>query len=172
MSNRGFTVIEALFVIALGTLIMALAVPSFVEILAKSRHGSAVRRLVTDVREARSQAITTGWEYRVIGYDAGASSSRHNQYRVLARRSTAVDWPDEDVEPFASETQIAGRWVDLASDYPGVGVDASATRFEVTFDSRGTAPDAEDAFNPLRLVADDGLSSSLTVSVVGGIRVE
>lgn len=171
-SNRGFTVLEALFAITLGAMVIALAVPSFVEILGRSRHGSAVRRLVSDLREARAQAIATGWEFRVVGYDSGASSEHHNQYRILARRSSAVAWPDEEAAPFASDTQKAERWVDLVSDYPGVEFDSEDTSFEVTFDSRGTAPGASDTFNPLRLVGPNGTERSLTVSVVGGIRVE
>jgi prepilin-type N-terminal cleavage/methylation domain-containing protein len=172
MSRRGFTVMELMVAVALGAILAAMAAPGFVEMVRRGRQFSAVRRVVSDLRDARSRAISTGWEYRVVGYDADTTGDRPNQYRVLARRSTAVAWPGEEDAPFQSDTQLAARWVDVAAEYPGVRFDSEDTRFELTFDSRGTAADASDDFNPLRVIGHDGLESSLTVSVVGGIRAE
>jgi type II secretory pathway pseudopilin PulG len=163
---------ELIVVIALVGILMAFAMPAFVEIFDRMHHDAAVRRITSDVREARSQAISMGWEYRVIGYRADAVNVRKNQYRVLARRSSAVSWPAENAATFASDTQRAGSWVDITEDYPGVDLDADVTRFQVTFDSRGAAPGAPAEFNPVRLIHHKGLETALTVSVIGGIRVE
>ena len=71
VSKNGFSVIELLVAIALGAIVITIAVPGFTETVRRTRHGSAVRRVVSDLREARSEAIATGWEYRVVGYDIG-----------------------------------------------------------------------------------------------------
>ncbi len=157
---------------ALGAIVLAVAVPSFDAVLDRMRLNTAMRQVLSDVREARSQAISMGWEYRIVGYDTDATVARRNQYRVFARRSAAVDWPDEDVVPFVSDTTRAGAWVDVGSAYPGVEMDAGQTRFVLTFDARGTAPGAAAAFNPLRLTGEDGMETSVSVSVVGGLEVQ
>lgn len=172
MSRKGFTVLELLIAIAIGAIVISVAVPSFFEVMQRNRHGAAVRRVVNDLREARSKAIATGWEVRVVGYSADDSGDHANQYRVFARRSSAVDWPDEDATAFETSTQLAGSWFDLTSHYSDVDFVVEDDRFEVTFDSRGAAPAADDAFNPVLVVNDEGLSSSLTVSVVGGITIQ
>ena len=108
----------------------------------------------------------------MVGYDSDEAGNRRNHYRLLARRSSAFDWPGEEDAPFQTDTQLAARWVDVTSEYPGVTFDGPAARFEITFDYRGTAQGADTTFNPLRLVGDHGREASLTVSVVGSIRVE
>jgi len=172
MASKGFTLIEMMVVIALAAILMAFAVPAFVQTYDRMHHDAAVRRLASDVREARSKAIAMGWEYRIVGYRGDATSARKNQYRVLARKSGAVAWPDEEAATFVSDTQRASNWINVAEDYPNVDIEAGVSRFEVTFDSRGAAPDAPADFNPVRVVHKTGLESEITVSVVGGVRIQ
>ncbi len=172
MSAKGFTVLEVLVAMAVGSVVIMIAVPALNEVVRRARHGAAVRRVLDDVREARSRAIRTGWEYRLVGYDSDETGARRNQYRILARQSTAVAWPGEEDAPFESSTQLALSWIDVASEYPGIDFDSTSARFQLTFDPRGTAPDASTSFNPLHVRGPDGLDVSLTVSVVGGARVE
>ena len=172
MCKKGFTFLEFLVALAIGAMVIVVGVPTLSEVVRRSRHGSAVRKVLSDVRDARARAIATGWEYRVVGYDSDELGTRRNQYRTLARRSSAVAWPDEEVAPFLSNTQMASRWVDVAASYTGISLDTTGPRFEVTFDSRGTAPGAAADFNPLRVKGSGGLEASLTISVVGGARAE
>ena len=172
MRERGFTVLELLIAIAIGAILIAVAIPSFLEIVRKGRHGSAVRRVVSDLREIRSDAISTGWEYRIVGYTAAEDGDRRNQYRIFARRSSSTGWPDEEVAPLQTATQMASRWISLEDEYPGVEFEQDSDRFEVTFTSRGSAPGASSTFNPLHLVDDKGHDIQLNVSIAGAIRVE
>jgi prepilin-type N-terminal cleavage/methylation domain-containing protein len=172
MSQRGFTVLELLLAVGLGAILIAIAVPSFLEIVRKGRHGSAVRRVVSDLREIRSDAISTGWEYRIVGYSTAEDGDRRNQYRIFGRRSSSIDWPDEETAPLRTATQMAGRWISLEDEYPGVDFEGDADRFEVTFNSRGSAPGASSTFNPLHLTDDKGHDIAVNVAIAGSIRVE
>src|SRR6185295_1181769 len=112
------------------------------------------------------------WEYRVVGYTTKSTGLHASQYRVLGRQSSAVAWPAENAAPFASDTQRAKGWVDVGSQYPGVLLDGPDADFLVTFDSRGTAAGAGATFNPVQVLGKNGLTTSITVSVVGGIRAD
>ncbi len=169
--ENGFTLTELVFSVALGAIVLAVAVPAFDEILDRMRLNTAVRHVISDLREARSQAISMGWQYRIVGYDKDSGAFR-NQYRMLARRSAGVDWPDEDVAPFEDATRRASAWFDVGAAFGGVELDANGSRFELTFDARGTAPGAAAGFNPLVLTGDNGMQNTVTVSVVGGIEVQ
>jgi prepilin-type N-terminal cleavage/methylation domain-containing protein len=170
-SIHGFSVTEMLVALALGGLIMLVAVPGLWNILHRSRLDAAVRHVVADLHDARSRAITTGWEYRIVGFDTGSVTNR-NQYRLLGRATGSVSWPADTSAPLISSTQYAGSWVSLESMYRGVNLDYTAPRFEITFDSRGTAGAAAATFNPLRVVGRDGDQAQIRVSVVGGITVQ
>ena len=170
MSRKGFTLTELTLAMALVGITLAIALPAFSNVMRSARLNGAVRQLVSDVREVRSQAVATGWDYRIVGYrDAEASFS--NQYRVVARRSSA-SWPSDSAAPFRSDTQIAERWIDLASFHPGVTFSSSDPRFQVTFDSRGVSTDAATSFNPLQMIGADGESRSLNVSLIGRVTSE
>lgn len=170
MSRKGFTVAELLVALTIGGLVVAISLPAFMATLRRSRLNAAVRQVTSDLREARSQAITTGWEYRVVGFDGG-SMTRRNQYRSLGRSSTAGAWPDIDATPSRSDTQFAGTWTDIGVQFPGVALESEDEGFDVTFDARGAAPAAEDEFNPLTVSSVAG-ETTLTISVSGAIRIE
>lgn len=171
MRRNGFTLLEALVALTIAGLIAIIAIPALNETLQRSRLESATRKIVHDLQAARSQAITTGWEYRIVGFD-NSHGSQGNRYRMIARRRSSVAWPEDGDDPMRSTTQFAGQWIDVGSSFPGVTLNNSTTRFVLTFDSRGSAPKANAAFNPLKLVGQTGDQKSLTVSVVGGIKVQ
>lgn len=150
---------------------MLIAVPALSEILHRARLDGAVRQLAGEVNRARSRAVTTGWEYRVVGFD-GAASVNANAFRTLARRTSAVAWPADDAAQTLTSTQYAGPWVAIPEQYRGVSVDCDGTRFEVTFDARGTAAGAATTFNSVRLIGHNGLDKSVDVSVVGNVTVQ
>jgi prepilin-type N-terminal cleavage/methylation domain-containing protein len=169
MRQRGFSMIEVLVAVTIGGLIVLAGVPAMTNLVQRSRLDTATRELLSDVREARSRAITTGWEFSVIGFHATTGGSWRNQYRLIGRRSGAVAWPDTDDAPFSSATQFAGAWVDLTSRHSGVSLQPSATSFTLTFGPRGT-PTSTSGFAPL-VVANDNATRSLTVSTSGAVRI-
>lgn len=162
--------IELLVAVTIGGLIVLAGVPAMTNLLRRSRVETVTRQVLSDVREARSRAITTGWEFRVVGYHATTGGNWSNQYRLLGRRSSAFAWPDDDDAPFSSSNQYAGPWVDVSTQQAGVRLEPSATSFTLTFGPRG-APTSTTGFAPL-VVANDDVSRSLTVSTGGAVSVQ
>ena len=56
-SARGFTLIELMVVVALASVILTLAVPSFIGMLAKKRLEGLAQELGTDLQYARGEAV-------------------------------------------------------------------------------------------------------------------
>lgn len=55
--RRGFTIIEVIIVVAIGAILAAIAVPSMRELLNTTRQSSAVSLIVSDLNQARGEAI-------------------------------------------------------------------------------------------------------------------
>lgn len=96
----------------------------------------AVRRFLSDTRQARSNAVSLRWRYRIFGY-GDASVTRPNQYRIEGTSNTifpAASTPG----PFRTATQEASRWINLpGEDDPYAFNPGGATTFEITFDEAG-----------------------------------
>jgi hypothetical protein len=176
LQQRGFSSSELLEALALGAITLTISVLALSNTLRGSRVEAAAQHVVNDLREARSQAILRGWEYRVMGYNAGTSNARENQYRVLARRSSSASWPADSSAPFSSATQFAGEWIEVDGRYPGVRVTTTGAsppdQFGVTFDSRGAATELGGNFSPFEIAGDSGASKVLRVSPTGQVSVQ
>ncbi len=173
-SGRGYTLVEILIAVVMGAILAGLTIPAFLSFMQRNRLDAAVGQLVEHVREARSRATMTGWEYKVLGFNYGGGGSYKNQYRLMARSSSAVAWPADTVAPFQSATQMAGVWVNFDTAYPGVRVNPSdgTPRFWVSFNSRGVAYDIDGSFQPLQVTYQSGSSRNVRVYTSGTIRIE
>lgn len=172
MKQRGFTLTEALAVLAIGAVIVIAAVPSMFNAIKRSRLETAARTVASDVREARARSISSGWEYRVIGFHATTGGTRANQYRLLGRRSSATAWPANEAAVTSTSTQYAGAWVNIGLLFPRISLQPPAASFTLTFDSRGTSSDAATTFNPLTVAGYSGAQRTVTVSTVGSVRIQ
>lgn len=174
--QKGFTLGEVVVAVAILGMLAIIAVPSFSRALRRARVDVAVRHISKDLRQARSQAIKSGWEYRVVGFNAGTSDLHQNQYRLLARRSSAFAWPLDNAAPFVSDTLIAGAWTQVGLIYPGIAVSTSTpgapSRFGVTFDSRGAASELNGSFSPFEIAGSHSASRALRVSPTGRISIQ
>lgn len=172
--RQRFSLLELLIVVAIATILVGIAVPNFVGLMQTYRRDGAVHQITGDVRKARAEAIRAGWQYRIFGYNAGADSPYKNQYRRMARSSTAVGWPADTVASFQSATQIAEGWVDIDALYSGISLNPSdaTDEFSVAFDSRGVRIELDASFDPLVIVNEAGSTKSITVATVGTVRVE
>jgi Tfp pilus assembly protein FimT len=175
VKQAGTTLSETLIALAIGALLVLVAVPAFLSMIKISRLHAAARQAVGDLREARAQAIATGWECKLVGFGNASSDPNRNRYRVMARQSSGIAWPSDTAAPFKSSTQRVDPWMDLASAYPGVQLDPGGTstndRFEIVFDSRGSAIPSLNDFSPFRVVGS-GKPALITVTPPGGIVLQ
>jgi len=173
-SGRGYTLVEVLIVVVMAGIMAGLTIPAFLGFMQRSRLDAAVGQLVEHVREARSRATMTGWQYKVLGFNYGGGDPLKNQYRLMARSSGGVAWPGDTVAPFQSATQMAGVWVNLNNAYPGVRVNPldGSPRFWVAFDARGVAFDIDTSFQPLQVTYQMGDTRTVTVTTAGSVRIQ
>jgi prepilin-type N-terminal cleavage/methylation domain-containing protein len=172
--RQGFSVLELLIVMAVGLIMTGIVLPNFMKMLRSYRRDAAVNQIVGDLRKARAEAIRTGWQYRIYGFNYGSTNPFKNQYRVLGRSSAGAGWPGGTVAAFQNATQMAGSWVDMNKLYPGVRLNPSDTSddFWVAFDSRGVRIELEASFNPLSVVNAPETAKSVSVATVGSVKAQ
>jgi Tfp pilus assembly protein FimT len=168
-SQRGLSVVELIAVMTVAIALVLVSVPPLVEIARAARLRSAARRVVSDLQYARARAVSTGWQYRVAGFGAAASENA-NRYRIMARSLVSTDWPEPDVAPFQSDTQLVGEWVDLDDLFTGIALNADdPEEFGVTFDSAGAAIERSLNFDPLQVVNSIGAERFVSISAAGRV---
>jgi prepilin-type N-terminal cleavage/methylation domain-containing protein len=172
VGGKAYTLVELVVVVVILAVMVLAGLPFFLTTLRSARLDAAVRQFTTDVREARSQATLTGWQYRLAGYNVGGSGTYKNQYRLVGRSSGAVAWPDDTGPSFQSATQGVGPWVDFNRLYPGVRLNLAdgTPRFYASFDARGVAFELNS--HPFQLTAETGATRTVTVSAAGSVRVQ
>lgn len=171
--SAGFTLVELVVVVGIIVVMMAVGLPYFSSMIKGSRLDGASRQLVGDVREARSRATLTGWQYKIFGFKYGGGGANPNQYRIVGRSSTSVAWPSDTAQSFQSSTQMAGAWIDFTHEYPGVQLNASSgyASFYVSFNPLGVAFEINN-FSPLQITSDSGGSKSVTITPAGGVKIQ
>lgn len=166
--QKGFSLLESIVVFAIAAIVMGTILPNFIGFMRNYRRDGVVEQVVGDVRAARSNAVVTGWQYRIFGYNSGATSSYKNQYRIMARSSSAVAWPADTAAPMQSSTQMAGNWVNIPALYPNVNLNPAdgTPDFSVVFDSRGVRVALDPSFDPMVISSQAG-SKSIRISAAG-----
>jgi Tfp pilus assembly protein FimT len=164
-----------LVAVAIGALIIMIAVPAFRTMMDRQRLDTATRQMVNDLWNARSKAVSTGWEYKVIGFGNASTDTKKNQYRLLGRSSSAVAWPADTVATFTSATQSASAWTNLSTLQEGIqftpGGGGTNARFEIAFNPAGGLSVNSGDFNPFTMTVK-GTTKTIRVSVVGGVTAQ
>jgi len=73
VGQKGFTAIELLFVVAITGILLAIAVPSFSDLIARQRIAGAASDLSTDLMLARMEASRRGGRVTICASSDGAS---------------------------------------------------------------------------------------------------
>jgi prepilin-type N-terminal cleavage/methylation domain-containing protein len=166
---KGFTAVEVLVGLVVLAILTAVGLPLLTGSVADYRFRAAVNRIVADARLARQQAISTGWEYRLYGYNA-ASSTKPSQYRIEGRRDSSLTWPALTDGIFKSADREAGAWFDIGESYLGVRLNEGdpGADFWVSFNAKGAASGITTGFQPLRVKGRTGALKSIEVVVATG----
>jgi Tfp pilus assembly protein FimT len=177
IGRGGYTLVELVVVVGIIIVLTAIGLPFFTTMMQNSRLDAGTRQIAQDIREARSKATQTGWDYKIVGFNVGGSSTYKNQYRLLGRK-TGVAWPADTgpnfnfPSPPAGATQMAGPWINFNQLYQGVSLNPSVSTqsFYVSFNSRGAV--FESMSFPLTITLQSGGSRQVTVTSIGGVRTQ
>ncbi len=181
LGNKGMSLVELVAAVAVLGLLVGITMPSFLTMMRRSQVDAATRHILSDVQRARSLAITTGWEYRVFGFNSDSPSPFANQYRLMARSAGSCCWPADTAAPSApplTPNQIAGPWVNMNNEYPGALINpgdiAGQGLFFVAFNARGVRIELDPSFNPLNIRSDSvgAVTRSLNVSLPGIVTIQ
>ena len=145
--DSGFTMIELLIVVAMLGVLLAIAVPNYMDYLPKYRASGAARQLFTEMQTTKMKAISENNDY-VITFDTS-----NNSYRVY-------DDGDNDFASAGVESAELIKTVNIGDEFTGISFgyvagndpDGSAISGSVTFS--GTPPGI--IFRPTGLASQNG----------------
>jgi len=144
--KRGFTLVEMMIVIAVLTIIAAIAAPHFQTYMAQRRLNGAARLVMTDLMDARMKAVSENNQFKVFFLDT-------HQYKVL----------DDENNNGTEDTGETSVTKDIQSNYPGVTLSASA---HPIFYPRGTA------WGTTVTLTNTSGSKSVSVSTAGRVKIQ
>ena len=171
--QKGFTLIELVVVSGVLLIMVMIGLPQFTGMVLNSRLDASARQIAGDMRDARSLATKNGWQYQIVGYNAGGSTTYKNQYRLAGRANNTVAWPTPvaNGSSFQSSTQMAGEWINFNSLYQGISLNPANTApsFYVSFDSQGAVFEST---LPLTITLQSGGSRQVSVSLAGNVKIQ
>lgn len=175
VGRRGYTLIELVVVVGIIIVMLAAGLPFFTSMMKSSRLDAGTRQLAGDVRDARALATQSGWQYQIVGFNAGGGSTYKNQYRLLGRSSSAVAWPANTGPNIQTSTQMAGQWVNFNQLYSDVSLNPliGTTSFYVSFNSQGVAFEWTPSSDPwMTLTSQSGGSRYLRITSAGSVKIQ
>jgi len=130
----GFSAAEFLVVLSVLAILATVSLPIFAATFKNARLSGAVRQLASDIRSARSLAVSKGGYYRL--------QTSNNSYRVEhcnpCTPPVSVSWPASSAQMGAS-ADVISNWQDLSSLYGGVTIQSVSTVDGAIFNSTGAS---------------------------------
>ncbi len=144
--GKGFTLVELLIVIAVMGILSAVAVPGYQTFLAKKRLNGAAREVMSDLMEARMQAINQNNRFRVFFLD-------NRRYLIL----------DDDDNNNAISSGETTRLKNIQTNFSDVTLSRTA---DPIFHPRGTA-----TLGTTVTVTNSQGTKYVIVSLTGRVRI-
>ena len=122
--EKGYTLIEALVVVAIVGIVSLVTVPNFIQYMRSAKLKGAARQFTIDLREVRQRAVTQ-YHPTKIGIKTGAAQSQYiiadGEYDTSA--PAGIDWTIDTTEEFEesvyfatsnlTDSDDADDWIDI-----------------------------------------------------------
>ncbi len=173
--RRGFSAVELLVAVGMLAIITAVSFPSFAESLRRSRLSGSARQLASDIRYARSLAVSRGSFYGLhLGRDdAAVGAAYKNSYRTESS-TDGTTWPDDDAVMGGDPTVIT-NWQDVPRSFTDVTVQSVGGIGGPIFNAMGASVDPWNGMSPrsvtITLADASGASTVIQVSPAGNVRM-
>lgn len=173
----GFSVVELLIVVAMLAVLTAVSMPIFATTFKSSRFNGAVRQLSSDIRYARSLAISKGGFYGVhLGRDPLIGDpALYNSYRIEYRADDGT-WPVTTAA--MGSPGVITNWQNLSTQYTGVTVqsvvDGSAALIGgPIFNAMGASVVLANAIRSVSITLADGSGATkvIQISHAGNVKM-
>jgi len=153
----GFSAAELLVVVAMLAILATVSLPIFAATLKNARLSGAVRQLASDIRSARSLAVSKGGFYGI--------HTDGNRYRIVS---------SSDVTTWTSPTVIT-NWQDLSTQFVDVTIDSVGNGAPIggpIFNTMGASVDSNNIVRSVNItLADDSATKVIQVSPAGNVKL-
>lgn len=145
-SQKGFTIVEMLIVIALMAIMAAFAIPAYQSYMVKNRLNGAARQIMSDLMDARMKASSQNNRFRMIFLDS-------HRYKIL----------DDDNNNNTEDTGESTQTKDIQTEYYDVTLSATANPI---FYPRGTA------YGTTVTMTNPSGSKYVKVAITGRVKID
>jgi Tfp pilus assembly protein FimT len=153
----GFAAGEFLVVLAMVAVLATVSLPIFAATLKNARLSGAVRQLVSDIRSARSLAVSKGSLYGV--------HTLGNIYR-MEKSASDTTW--------SSPTNIT-NWQDISTQFIGVSIQSVGNGAPIggpIFNTMGASVDSSNIVRSVNItLADDSAIKIIQISPAGNVKL-
>ena len=175
--QHGYSLIEALVVVAIVGVVSIVTVPNFISMYRASKVKSAVRKFTADIRDARQRAVTT---HRRVMVSVGAQAGETDSYYVFEEIAGA--WEPIEPSPRILEEATEDTTVFFGTtNFTDTDTTDGGSRPDVIFRQNGTVDPgsypvmAGGALPTIKITTDMDIPKptyDISVSSSGSIRVE
>lgn len=153
----GFSAAELVVVVAMLAVLATVSLPIFAATFKNTRLSGAVRQLASDIRSARSLAVSKGGLYGV--------HTLGNTYRI-EKSVTDTTW--------SSPTNIT-NWQDLSTQFVGVTIQSVGNGDPIgglIFNAMGASVDSTNVVRSVNItLADDSATKVIQVNPAGNVKI-